>query len=270
MADYYDLLGVPKNASAEEIKKAYKRKALKYHPDRNKGDKQAEDMFKKVSQAYEVLSDSEKRQLYDQFGEDGLKQNPFEGRGGAGYADYSDIFDKFGDVFGDFFGGRSGGSRRNAPTQGSDLLIRITINFEESFKGVKKDVSITRSSTCSECSGSGAEKGSTRKTCATCRGTGQVRISQGFFSLAQTCPTCHGEGTVIEKPCRKCSGTGFVKENKTVSITIPAGIASGMKMRVSREGNSGLNGGPRGDVYVEILVKKHPLFERENTNIPIS
>jgi len=269
MSDYYDLLGVPKNASAEEIKKAYKKKALLYHPDRNKGDKEAEEKFKKVNHAYEVLSDSEKRQIYDQFGEDGLKGRAFQD-GGGGYASYEEVFEKFSDVFSDFFGGRPGGRYgRNAPMQGSDLLTRLTISFEESFNGAKKDVTITRSSTCSECSGSGAEKGSSKKTCTTCNGQGQVRVSQGYFSLAQTCPTCRGEGTLIEKPCKKCSGTGFVRENKTVSITIPAGIASGMKMRVAREGNSGVNGGPRGDVYVEINVKPHSLFEREGDDIYI-
>jgi molecular chaperone DnaJ len=270
MADYYDLLGVSKSASADDIKKAYKKKALKYHPDRNKGDKESEDMFKKVSQAYEVLSDPEKRQIYDQFGEDGLKANPYQRRGGgAGFSEHSDIFEKFGDAFGDFFGGRSGGRYRNAPMQGSDLLTRISISFEEAFNGTKKDFSITRSSTCKECSGSGAEKGSSKKTCATCGGAGQVRVSQGIFSLAQTCPTCHGAGEVIEKPCRKCSGTGFVKETKTITLTIPGGIGSGMKMRVAKEGNSGQNGGPRGDVYVEISVKKHPLFVREGDDIYI-
>ncbi len=269
MADYYDLLGVSKSASGDEIKRAYKKKALKYHPDRNKGDKQAEDMFKKVSHAYEVLSDPEKRQLYDQFGEDGLKGNSFQNRGGSGFYSYAEAFEKFGDVFSDFFGGRSGGRYKDAPMQGSDLLTRVSISFEDSFNGVKKDVNVTRSATCSECSGSGAEKGSPKKTCATCRGAGQVRVSHGVFSLAQTCPTCHGEGEMIEKPCKKCSGTGFVKETKTLSVNIPGGIASGMKMRVAHEGNSGQNGGPRGDLYVEISVKSHPLFERDGDDIYI-
>ncbi len=267
MADYYDLLGVSKSASADEIKKAYKKLALKYHPDRNKGDKGAEDKFKKVNQAYEVLSDPEKRQIYDQFGEDGLKGNPFQGKG-ANFSDFGDMFHNFGDIFGDFFGGGPG-RRRNSPMQGSDLLTRITISFEESYNGAEKDITIARSTTCSSCSGSGAEKGSSKKTCNTCNGAGQVRISQGFFSLAQTCPTCHGEGNVVEKPCKKCSGTGFVKEDRNIAINIPPGIASGMKMKVSREGNSGMNGGPRGDIYVEIRVKKHPLFEREGDDIYI-
>ncbi|HNW83235.1 MAG TPA: molecular chaperone DnaJ [bacterium] len=274
MADYYELLGVPRNATAEEIKKAYKKMALKHHPDRNKGDKAAEEKFKKINAAYEALSDPEKKQMYDQFGEDGLKANPYagqgQGQGAGGFRDMNDIFENFGDVFGDIFGGGRGGRRgRKMATQGSDLLTHITISFAESYSGVKKDISFTRSSTCHVCSGSGAEAGSSKKTCPTCQGAGQVRVSQGFFSLAQTCPTCHGEGQITEKPCNNCRGTGFVKEEQKVSINIPGGISSGMKMRVSGEGNSGMNGGPRGDVYVEIKVKDHNLFERDGDDIYI-
>ncbi|HNW16029.1 MAG TPA: molecular chaperone DnaJ [bacterium] len=266
MADFYELLGVSRNASNEEIKKAYKKQALKHHPDRNKGDKGAEEKFKKINEAYEVLSDPEKRQMYDQFGEDGLKANPFQGQNG-GYRDFSDVFDNLGDMFGDIFGGRGSRRGRKVPTQGSDLLVHLTISFEESFTGTKKDISFTRSSTCQVCLGTGAEHGSSRKTCPTCNGAGQVRVSHGIFSLAQTCPTCRGEGTIIEKPCSHCRGTGFVKEDKKISLNVPPGISSGMKMRVAGEANSGTNGGPRGDVYVEIRVKDHSLFEREGDDI---
>lgn len=267
MADFYELLGVSKSASAEEIKKAYKKQALKHHPDRNRGDKSAEEKFKKINEAYEVLSDPEKRQMYDQFGEDGLKSNPFQGQNG-GFRDFSDVFDNFGDMFGDIFGGGRGSRRgRRAPVQGSDLLIHLTISFEESFKSVKKDINFSRSTVCQVCSGSGAESGSSRKTCPTCNGAGQVKVSHGFFSLAQACPTCHGEGNIVEKPCSSCRGTGFVKEEKKVSLNVPAGISSGMKIRVAQEANSGSNGGPRGDVYVEVKVKDHSLFEREEDDI---
>lgn len=272
MADYYELLGVSRNATPDEIKKAYKKMALKHHPDRNKGDKAAEEKFKKINAAYEALSDPEKRQLYDQFGEDGLKGNPFSGGGGGtgGFRDMNDIFENFGDVFGDIFGGRGGRrGRRNSPTQGSDLLTHITITFAESYQGTKKDIIFARSSSCQVCGGSGAEAGSSKKTCPTCQGAGQIRVSQGFFSLAQTCPTCHGEGQITEKQCNNCRGTGFVKEEQKVTINIPGGISSGMKMRVSGEGNSGTNGGPRGDVYVEIKVKEHTLFERDGDDIYI-
>lgn len=272
MSDYYELLGVAKNASAEEIKKAYKKQALKYHPDRNKGDKTAEEKFKKINQAYESLSDPEKRQMYDQFGEDGLKGNPFGGAGGGGggFRDMNDVFENFGDVFGDIFGGGRGSRRgRKMPQQGSDLMMHITISFAESYEGVKKDINFSRSSTCNICSGTGAEPGSSKKTCPTCNGAGQVKVSHGFFSIAQPCPTCHGEGNITDKPCNNCRGTGFVKEEKKVSINIPGGISSGMKMRVGGEANSGINGGPRGDLYVEIKVKDHPLFEREEDDIYI-
>jgi len=266
MADFYELLGVSRNATSEEIKKAYKKQALKCHPDRNKGDKSAEEKFKKINEAYEVLSDPEKRQMYDQFGEDGLKGNPFAGNGG-GSRDYNDMFDNFSEMFGDIFGGRGSRRGRNAPRQGSDMLIHLTISFEESYTGIKKDINFARSSSCQVCLGSGAEPGSSKKTCPTCNGAGQVKVSHGIFSLAQVCPTCKGEGQIIEKECSHCRGTGFVREEKKITLNVPAGISSGMKMRVAGEGNSGTNGGPRGDVYVEIRVKEHKLFLRDGDDI---
>lgn len=268
MADFYELLGVSKNASAEEIKKAYKKQAVKHHPDKNKGDKSAEEKFKKINEAHKVLSDPEKRQMYDQFGEDGLKGNSFQGQNG-GYRDFSDMFDNFGDMFGDIFGGRGSQRRRQSPVRGDDLLVRMTISFEESFTGVKKDINFTRSTTCHICAGSGAQPGSSKKTCPTCNGAGQVKVSHGFLSLAQVCTTCRGEGQIVEKECSHCRGSGFVREDKKTSLTIPAGISSGMKMRISSEGNSGSNGGPRGDVYVEIKVKGHSLFVRDGDDIYI-
>jgi len=266
MADYYETLGVSKNATPEELKRAYKKNAIKYHPDKNKGDKSSEDKFKKINEAYEVLSDPEKKQIYDQFGEDGLKgQGGFGGAGGQ-YRDFSDVFDNFGDIFGDIFGGgRSRG--RNAPRQGADILVRMNVSFKEAYEGAKKEIKFSRSSSCSVCAGSGAEKGSSKKTCPTCQGAGQVRMSQGFFSVSQACPTCKGEGQIIEKPCKSCRGTGFEKETKTVKFNIPQGISSGMKIRVAGEGNSGENSGPRGDVYVEVHVSSHALFEREGDDI---
>lgn len=270
--DYYELLGVAKTAAPEEIKKAYKKMAMKYHPDRNPGDKDAEEKFKKINEAYEVLSNPEKRQVYDQYGEDGLK-------GGAGMdgADFSEMFknagfgggfSNLGDIFDNMFGG-GGGRRhaRNMPQQGTDMVSKIAITFKESYTGVSKEISFNRSSTCQFCNGTGAEAGSSRKTCPTCKGAGQVRSGNGFFSISQTCPTCRGEGTIIEKPCTHCRGTGFLKETKKVEVKVPAGIADGMQIRVAGEGNAGLNGGPRGDVYVDVRVKEDELFMREGNDI---
>ncbi len=266
MADLYDILGVRRDASLDEIKKAYRQLAIKYHPDRNKGDKNAEEKFKEINHAYEVLSDPEKRERYDRFGEAGV--------GGAGaYADashfdFGDVFgNAFGDIFDEFFGGRSRRRSRTAPRQGSDILFHLNISFEEAYRGVHKEVRITRSGRCAACGGSGAEPGSGSKTCPTCRGAGEVRVSHGFFQMAQTCPTCRGQGTVIDKPCRTCQGTGFVREDRTIEVTIPAGIDTGQKIRVSGEGNAGNHGGPRGDLYLEVTVSEHPLFVREGNDL---
>ena len=272
--DYYELLGVAKTAAPEEIKKAYKKMAMKYHPDRNPGDKEAEEKFKKVNEAYEVLSNPDKRQIYDQYGEDGLKGS-FGGEGGAGF-DFSEVcknagfsgggFSNLGDIFDNMFGGGRGRAR-NMPQQGTDLITKIVITFKESYTGTSKEISFNRSSSCQFCNGTGAEAGSSRKACPTCKGSGQVRSGNGFFSISQTCPTCHGEGTIIEKPCTHCRGTGFLKETKKLEITVPAGIADGMQIRKSGEGNAGLNGGPRGDVYVDVRVKNDELFVREGNDI---
>ena len=273
--NYYETLGLDKNATQDDIKKAYRTLVKKYHPDLHPGDAAAAEKFKEINAANEVLSDPEKRQIYDQYGEDGLKG----GFGGAGMdgADFSEMFknggfggdgfSNLGDIFDSMFGGGRRGRARNMPQQGSDLVSKIVITFKESYTGISKDVSFNRSSTCHFCNGTGAEKGSSRKSCPTCKGSGQLRSGSGFFSISQTCPTCHGEGTIIEKPCTHCHGTGFLKETKKLEVKVPAGIADGMQVRVSGEGNAGLNGGPRGDLYVEIRVRNDELFVREGNDI---
>jgi molecular chaperone DnaJ len=273
MADYYKILGVSKNATQEEIKKAYKKMAIKYHPDKNQNSKEAEKKFKEINAAYEALGDPEKRKMYDQFGEDGLKGNPFQGGSGGFSGDFSDIFGSggfgdLGDIFGDFFGGGRGRkSRRNAPRQGSDLLVNITLSFEEAFKGVTKQIKVSRTDKCDVCNGTGAKSGTSKKMCPTCHGAGQVKMSQGFFSISQTCPTCHGSGEIIDNPCIKCHGTGFIRGEKLVEVKIPAGINEGHKIRVAGEGNAGENGGPRGDVYLAVHLKPHALFKRNGDDI---
>ncbi len=269
LSDFYDILGVGRDASADDIKRAYRKLAVKYHPDRNSGDKAAEEKFKEINKAYEALSDPEKRKMYDQFGEDGLKGNPFQGGGtGFGGFDFGDAFGDFGDIFGEFFGGGSRSRRtQNAPRQGSDILVNVKISFEEAYKGAKKSIKVARSSACERCGGNGAEPGSGRKTCPTCNGHGQVKVSQGFFAISQTCPSCQGAGTIIENRCKSCNGTGFKREEKTLEVNIPAGIDSGQKIRVSGEGNSGANGGPRGDVYLQVNVADHPVFVRDENDI---
>ncbi len=270
--DYYDILGVSRSASQEEIKRAYKKLAIKYHPDKNKGDKDAENKFKEINHAYDILSDSEKRAIYDQFGEEGLK-GAAGGPGGGSYGKWEDVqgfadgFGGFSDIFEQFFGGGSGRSGRSRAHRGEDLSAQVTISFDEAFKGVKKEIVVPRTLVCSACHGSGAEPGSSKHRCPTCHGRGQVRVSQGFFSMSQTCPTCHGAGEVIDKPCKSCGGSGFVREKKKISVSIPAGIDNGQTLRLSGEGNEGLNGGPSGDLFVSISVKPHKLFKRDGADI---
>ena len=268
MADLYQILGVSRTASADEIKKAYRQLAIKHHPDRNKGDKSSEEKFKEINHAYEILSDPEKRSMYDRFGEDGVKGNPFGGgHGGAGF-DFGDAFGDLGDIFGEFFGG--GGRRRGGRTaarQGGDLLMNVRLSFDDAYRGIKKDIRVTRSASCAKCNGSGAEAGAGRKTCPTCQGRGEVRVSHGFFQMAQPCPSCQGQGSVVEKPCKSCQGTGYTREEKELSVNIPAGIDTDQKIRVAGEGNAGANGGPRGDLYLAVQVTDHPLFHREGNDI---
>ena len=266
--DYYEVLGVQKNASEDELKKAFRRLAMKYHPDRNPDDAEAEAKFKEAKEAYEVLADQNKRSAYDQFGHAGVDQAGMGGaRGGAGFGD---IFE---DIFGDIFGG---GGRRGGGTRayrGSDLQYNLELSLEEAVAGKEVDIRIPAMKTCETCSGTGAKKGTHPQTCSTCHGQGQVRIQQGFFSIQQTCPQCHGNGKVITDPCPSCHGQGRIEEHKTLSVKIPAGVDTGDRIRLSGEGEAGLNGGPAGDLYVQVFVKEHELFTREGDhlfcNVPI-
>ncbi|MFK5949745.1 MAG: molecular chaperone DnaJ [Methylococcales bacterium] len=269
--DFYKLLGVEKNASVIEIKKSYRRMAMKFHPDRNKdAPEKAEERFKKIKQAYEILSDDKKRAAYDQFGHAGVDQSMGGGPGGfGGSGDFGDIF---GDVFGDIFGG--GGRRRSNVQAGSDLRYNLELTLEEAVGGTEATVKVPVLVSCKVCDGSGAKKGSSPVTCTTCQGHGQVRMQQGFFSVQQTCPTCNGSGQQIKDPCRSCHGKGRVQENKTLSVKVPAGVDSGDRIRLAGEGEAGVNGGPAGDLYVQVQVKDHAIFTRDGANlyceVPIS
>ncbi|MFZ5802220.1 MAG: molecular chaperone DnaJ [Candidatus Omnitrophota bacterium] len=261
--DYYEILGVPRNASVEEIKKSYRQLALKYHPDRNPGDKAAEEKFKEASEAYAVLSDYEKRAQYDQFG------HSLGGRGFQGFEGFEDAFRGFGDVFGDifedFFGGgsRSRGAGRHRPRRGSDLEMRLEMTLEEALAGRQEDLEIPRHELCGHCKGTGAEPGSKKKECPDCRGQGEIRMTQGFFTMRRTCSRCGGAGEILEKVCGECKGNGRTKKVRKLQIKIPPGIDTGAQLKVSGEGEVGINGGPRGDLYVHVLVKPHPVFERK-------
>jgi len=266
--DFYKLLNVNKNASDAEIKKSYRRLAMKYHPDRNTDNPEtAEKKFKEIKEAYEILSDPKKRSAYDQFGHAGVDPS-MGGQGGA--EGFGDIF---GDVFGDIFGGGSGRQRSNVQ-RGSDLRYNLELTLEEGVAGTNTKIRVPVLSTCSECHGSGAKKGSSAVNCSTCHGQGQVRMQQGFFSVQQACPTCHGSGKQIKDPCRKCHGQGRLQENKTLSVKIPAGVDTGDRIRLANEGEAGERGGPSGDLYVQIQVKDHTIFTREEANlyceVPIS
>ncbi|AGM41002.1 chaperone Hsp40 [Spiribacter salinus M19-40] len=263
--DYYEILGVSQNASESDIKKAYRRLAMKYHPDRNTGDTDAEVRFKEAKEAYEVLSDGQKRAAYDQFGHAGV--DPSAGGGGrggfgGGGADFSDIFS---DVFGDIFGGGRGGGGR--AFRGADLRYRMEISLEEAVEGVERDIRIPTQVRCEACDGSGAAPGSTPETCPTCHGHGDVRVQQGFFSIQQTCPRCSGTGEVIADPCVQCGGNGTVPDQKTLNVRIPAGVDTGDRIRLSGEGEPGEQGGPAGDLYVEVAVKPHPIFTRDGSDL---
>jgi molecular chaperone DnaJ len=268
--DYYEVLGVPRNAGKEEIKKAYRRLAIKYHPDKNPSSKEAEEKFKEATEAYEVLADEKKRQTYDQFGFAGI-----EGMGGAAH-DFSSVFRDFEDIFGDFSGifdsffGGSTRRRKSTATQssrGADLRYDLEIDFGEAVFGAIKEISYQRNDTCSSCNGSGAESGAGRTMCPSCGGSGQVRRSSGFFSIATTCPSCRGEGYIIKNPCRTCSGTGVVKRKRVIKVTIPPGIENGRRIHIPDQGDGGLNGGPAGDLYVYIHVNPHQHFKRQGNDI---
>jgi len=261
--DYYEVLGVPKNASDDEIKKAYRKLAMKYHPDRNQGDATAETKFKEVKEAYEMLSDAEKRQAYDQFGHAGVDPNVRGGPGGAG-----GFADAFGDIFGDIFGqARRGGGGGRQVYRGNDLSYAMEITLEEAAEGKLSQIRIPSWESCDPCGGSGAKPGTSAETCGTCHGSGQVQLRQGFFSVQQTCPQCRGAGKVIKDPCTSCHGQGKVRTHKTLEINIPAGIDDGMRIRSAGNGEPGLNGGPPGDLFIEIRLKKHELFERDGDDL---
>jgi molecular chaperone DnaJ len=273
--DYYEVLGVAKTASDEELKKAYRRLAMKFHPDRNPDNKEAEEKFKEGNEAYEILSNPDKRAAYDRHGHAGV--DPNAGFGGGGFSGgagggFSDIFEAFGDIFGGGGGrGGGGGSRQRG---GADLQYTLELSLEEAVKGTKKQVRFTTAAACEVCDGSGAKKGSSMTTCRTCGGAGQVRMQQGFFTVQQTCPTCRGKGQIIKDPCDACHGEGRTNKQKTLEVTIPAGVDTGDKVRLTGEGEAGANGAPAGNLYVQVVVKEHNIFKRDGADlyceVPIS
>ncbi len=261
-ADFYDLLGVPKNASEQEIKSAYRKLALKFHPDRNPGDKQAEEKFKEAAEAYSVLQDPEKRQRYDAYGLAGLAG----AAGGAGFDPAA--FSDFGDILGDFFGlGDAFGRRRGGPRRGADLRYNLDLSFEEAAFGTETHIRIPRSEPCGACGGSGNARGSSPETCSACSGAGQVTFAQGFFSVARTCGRCRGSGRIITHPCKECDGEGQLARERKIQIKIPGGVDTGSQLRVSGEGEMGAAGGPSGDLYVVIRAQEHSFFRREGANL---
>ena len=256
--DYYEVLSVSRDASSADVKSAYRKLAMKFHPDRNPGDKEAEDKFKEASAAYEVLSDPEKRQRYDRFGHQGVE--------GQGFQDVNDVFSSFGSIFEEFFG-MGGGSRRSGPRRGSDLRYDLAVEFEEAVFGVEKDIEFERPTKCDPCKGTGAKDGSGRTNCRTCGGVGQVRRQQGFFAIQTNCPTCHGEGSTIEKPCQDCRGQGAVLKKRKINVKVPAGVDSGVRLRISGEGEPGPAGGQSGDLYVVLHVKESERFSRDGLDL---
>ncbi len=274
--DFYEILGVAKNASDDEIKKAYRKLAMKYHPDRNPDSKGAEEKFKEAKEAYEMLSDAGKREAYDRYGHAGVDPNMAGGGFGAGAGGYGGFSDAFGDIFGDIFGQGARGGRGGGPQvyRGADLRYNLEITLEQAAHGFDTTIRVPSWTECDTCHGSGAKPGTSPTTCTTCGGQGQVRMQQGFFSIQQTCPKCHGTGKIIPTPCTACSGAGRIKRNKTLEVKIPAGIDDGMRIRSSGNGEPGMNGGPPGDLYVEIRIKQHSVFQRDGDDlhceIPVS
>ncbi len=264
--DCYDVLGLNRDASEEEIKKSYRKLAMKYHPDRNPDSKEAEEKFKEAKEAYEILSDGQKRAAYDQYGHAGVDPQA-GGAGGAGFGGFGDAFaDIFGDIFGGGRAGGGGGGRSNV-YRGSDLRYNLEITLEEAARGCEKQIRIPTMDECDVCHGSGAKPGTEARTCSTCGGVGQVRMQQGFFSIQQTCPTCHGSGKQITDPCRACNGAGRVKKQKTLNVKIPAGVDDGDRIRLAGEGEPGTNGGPHGDLYVVTQIRQHAVFQRDGTDL---
>jgi molecular chaperone DnaJ len=266
--DYYEILGVERSADEREIKKAYKRLAMKFHPDRNPDNPESEEKFKEAKEAYEILSDAQKRAAYDKFGHAGVDPNQAGPGGFGGGADFGDVF---GDIFGDIFGG---GRRTQRAARGADLRYNMELTLEEAVRGINKEIKVPTLVECDECHGSGARSGTSAQTCPTCHGSGQVQMRQGFFAVTQACPHCHGKGKIIPDPCRKCHGDGRVQKTKTLSVKIPAGVDTGDRIRLAGEGEAGESGAPAGDLYVQVHVKDHPIFVRDGNNlyceIPIS
>lgn len=256
--DYYEVLSLDRGAVADDIKKAYRKCALQFHPDRNPGDKKAEERFKEATEAYQVLSDPQKRKTYDQFGHEGLSAEA-GGAGGFGRSGFGDVFE---DIFEDFFGGATPG-RRSRAQRGSDLRTEVALDFMEAALGVEREVPVRREESCGACKGEGTRAGASVRRCTTCQGQGQVLASSGFFSVARTCPRCHGQGTFIDDPCAECKGEGRVAVSRKIQLKIPAGVDSGLRLRLSGEGEAGHRGGPRGDLYVDIRVRPHEVFQRD-------
>lgn len=263
--DYYEILGVDRKATPQAIKSAYRKLALKYHPDKNAGDKQAEERFKEAAEAYSVLGDSGKRERYDRFGHAAAGAGGFGGFDPGTFADFSDIFGDFFGGFGDIFGGPR--QRRNRPQRGTDLRYDLTIGFDEAVFGAKTKIKIPREEICQECNGSGADPQHGLIPCPTCRGQGQVRYQQGFFTISGTCSHCHGRGRIVQRPCSTCRGQGRVRKEKVLEIRIPAGVEDGSRLRIAGEGEAGVNSGPAGDLYVVVSIAPHPVFKRQDSNL---
>jgi molecular chaperone DnaJ len=269
--DFYEVLGVPKGSSAEELKKAYRSKAKELHPDRNSDNPNAEAQFKEINEAYDVLKDADKKAAYDRYGhaafDGGMGGGP-RGPGAAGNGDFASAFsDVFEDLFGDFMGRSGGGAGRARAQRGSDLRYNLRVSLEESFKGVQKTINVPSSVACDTCRGTGAEGGAEPVTCPTCSGMGKVRAQQGFFTVERACPTCNGQGQIVKNPCKSCGGAGRVERERALSVNIPAGVETGTRIRLAGEGEAGMRGGPSGDLYIFIEVKDHPIFQRDGGNL---
>ena len=270
--DYYEILGVTRGASADEIKKSYRKLAMQFHPDRNPGNKEAESKFKEATEAYEVLKDDQKKSAYDQFGHDAFSQGGGGGRGGNGGGsgmgdfDFNDIFSNFSDIFGDFGGGRQT-KKRSAAQRGSDIRYNLEISLEEAFRGVTEKISFSIPCTCEACKGNGAQNGEKATDCPTCKGSGKIRAQQGFFVVERACTTCAGIGQIIKNPCKVCQGQGRVNKDKTLAVKIPAGVEEGNRIRLTGEGEAGARGGPAGDLYVYISIRKHQFFNRKGDDV---
>ncbi len=263
--DFYEILGVEKNASDEDLKKAYRKLAMKYHPDRNPDSKDAEEKFKEAKEAYEMLSNADKRAAYDRYGHAGVDPNMAGGAGaGQGFGDFGDAF---GDIFGEIFGGARAGGQRSNVYRGSDLRYNMEVTLEQAASGMETQIRVPVWDECGVCTGTGAKPGTKPQTCQTCGGSGAVRMTQGFFSVQQTCPKCHGTGKIIPDPCQACDGVGRTKTNKTLEVKIPAGIDDGMRIRLTGKGEPGVNGGPPGDLYVEVHIKEHAVFQRDGDDL---